>query len=221
MIKLAVFDMDGTICNTIDDLAAATNHTLSVLGYPLHTTEQYKRLVGNGISKLLERALPKSHSSKEEVKKAREIFLNYYKVHFADKTIAYDGIIPLLETLRNLGIHTAVLTNKAHEMAKVIENKLFYGLFDIVIGQRKVYPLKPDPTSLFNIMYNFGVTPKETVFIGDSDVDMQTAKNGKTLPIGVTWGFRTAEELNINGAEHLAQTPSDILDIINNINNGV
>ncbi|MBO5872833.1 MAG: HAD family hydrolase [Clostridia bacterium] len=221
MIKLAVFDMDGTICNTIDDLAAATNYTLSVLGYPLHTTDEYKYFVGNGIAKLLERSLPEGNSSAEEVKEAREIFLSYYKEHFADKTVAYDGIIPLLKALKMAGIHTAVCTNKAHEMAKVIDSKLFYDLFDIVIGQSDEYPLKPDPTSLFNIMKNFGAKPQETVFIGDSDVDMRTAKNGKAIPIGVTWGFRTADELNTNGAEHLAHTPSDILNIINNINDEV
>ena len=221
MIKLAVFDMDGTICDTIDDLAAATNYTLSVLGYPLHTTDEYKYFVGDGISKLLERALPVDHSSQEEVKKAREIFLSYYKVHFADKTVAYDGIIPLLKALKMAGIHTAVCTNKAHEMAKVIENKLFYGFFDTVVGQSDEYPLKPDPTSLFNIINTLGVKPEETMFIGDSGIDMQTAKNSKATSIGVTWGFRTAEELNINGAEHLAHTPSDILNIINNINNEV
>lgn len=221
MIKLAVFDMDGTICDTIEDLASATNHTLEVLGCPLHTVEEYKYFVGNGISKLIERALPQKHSSPEEVQEARKIFLNYYRKHFADKTKPYNDIIPLLSALKTMGIHTAVCTNKAHEMAKVIENKLFYGLFDTVVGQSDEYPLKPDPTSLFNIMNGFGASPEETVFIGDSGVDMQTAKNGKTTPIGVTWGFRKEDELKQNGAEHLAHTPMDILKIIKKINNEV
>lgn len=217
MIKLAIFDMDGTICNTIDDLADATNYAMQTLGYPLHRVEQYKYFVGNGIPKLIYRALPEDKRSDEDVAEAKELMLNYYRVHFADKSKPYDGILGLLKNLTEKGIHIAVCTNKAHHMAVEIADKIFGGIFETVIGQSEDRPLKPDSYSPREIMNKYGVTPKETVFIGDSGVDMQTAKNSGTASIGVTWGFRTAEELKENGAQHIADTPFEILDVINNL----
>lgn len=217
MIKLAIFDMDGTICNTIDDLADATNFAMQTLGYPLHTVEQYKYFVGNGIPKLIYRALPEDKRSDEDIAEAKELMLSYYRVHFADKTKPYDGITELLTRIKEKGIHITVCTNKAHHMAIEVANKLFDRMLEVVIGQSDDRPLKPDPFSPKEIMNKYGVTPDETVFIGDSDVDMQTAVNSGTHSIGVTWGFRTAEELKQNGAGHIADTPSEIIDIINNL----
>lgn len=214
MIKLAIFDMDGTICNTIDDLADATNFAMNTLGYPLHTVEEYKYFVGNGIPKLIYRALPEGKKSEQEVAHAKELMLNYYGVHFADKSVPYEGITELLAALKDKGIHIAVCTNKAHHMAKEVAKKLFDGIFDEVIGQSDGRPLKPDAYSPKEIMTKYGVTPQETVFIGDSGVDMQTAINSGTESIGVTWGFRTAEELKENGARHIVDAPCEILDLI-------
>ena len=214
MIKLAVFDLDGTLCDTIEDLATSVNVALNTLGYPTHPTEAYKYMVGSGMKNLVYRALPEDKREDTEVEKAKELMLDHYKDHFADKTYAYKGIPVLLENLRKDEIHIAVCTNKAHDMAVKVLDKLFPAAFDIVIGKSESRPLKPDPFSVNEIIERFGTTPSETVFIGDSGVDMITAKNSKTISIGVLWGFRDEKELKENGALHIAKTPNDIYEII-------
>lgn len=217
MIKLAIFDLDGTICDTIEDLADATNHAMRTLGHPTHDVPAYKYFVGNGIPKLIYRALPEDHRSEEEHAKAMKLMLDYYAVHFADRSSPYEGIPEMLKSLKEKGIRTAVCTNKAHHMAVEIADKMFGGVFETVIGQSETRPLKPDPFSPREIMEKFSASPEETVFIGDSGVDMQTAANSGTHSIGVLWGFRTIEELKENGGQHFAAAPSDILDIINKL----
>ena len=217
MIKLVIFDLDGTVCDTIEDLADATNYALSSQGYPIHTVQQYKYFVGNGIPKLIYRALPEENRSENEITETKKRMLSYYETHFADKSAPYPQIPELLKALKNKDIHIAVCTNKAHYMAEKIADKIFEGCFEQVIGQMEGRPLKPDSFSPNEIMQSFDVTPDRTVFVGDSGVDMQTAKNAKTHSIGVLWGFRTEDELKENGAEHIAQTPMDILEIISNL----
>ncbi len=217
MIKLAIFDLDGTVCDTIDDLADATNFALGSLGHPTHAVEKYKYFVGNGIPKLIYRALPEKNRTEAEILEAKTLMLNYYGVHFADNSAPYQGIMEMLSSLKEKGIHIAICTNKAHHMAVTIADKIFGGIFEEVIGQQDGRPLKPDPFSPMEIINKFGATPEETVFIGDSGVDMQTAVNTGTHSIGVTWGFRTVDELKENGARHIADTPSEIISIINNL----
>ena len=158
MIKLAVFDLDGTLCDTIEDLADAVNFALSTLGYPTHTPNEYKRMVGHGIPNLVFRALPEDKREDELVEKARDLMLSFYKVHFIDKTHAYDGINDLLLKLKEDGIHIAVCTNKAHNMATKVIEKIFPNTFDIVIGKSDDRPLKPDPYSVNEIMNRYGVS---------------------------------------------------------------
>lgn len=217
MIKLAVFDLDGTLCDTIEDLAASVNFALNSLGYPTHSVEEYKYMVGNGMKNLVFRALPKDKRVDELVEETKDLMLDYYKDHFADKTNAYDGINELLSKLKENGIHIAVCTNKAHDMAVKVIEKLFPNIFETVIGKSDDRPLKPDPYSVNEIMSRYGVNANETVFIGDSGVDIKTAINSRTTSIGVLWGFRDEAELKENGAEHIAHTPNDIYDIIKNL----
>lgn len=217
MVKLVIFDLDGTVCNTIEDLADATNYALRCLKYPEHTTEEYKRFVGNGISNLVKRSLPDAHKTDDECIKAKKLMLDYYSLHFADKSAPYPQISELLERLLKKDIHIAICTNKSHCMAEKIADVIFGGVFEYVIGQSEKYPLKPDPASAKEIMERFGALPEQTVFVGDSGVDMQTAKNAKTHSVGVIWGFRSEQELKENGAEHIAHTPIDILEIISNL----
>lgn len=214
MIKLAVFDMDGTICDTIDDLADAVNFALTTLGYPTHTTQEYKYMVGNGIPNLVFRALPEDKKDDGIHARALSLMLGFYKEHFVDKTCAYGGICELLVALKQKGIHIAVCTNKAQDMAQQVAEKLFPGIFELVVGKADDRPLKPDPFSVNMIMEHYGADISETVFIGDSGVDMQTAVNSKAIAIGVLWGFRDEKELKENGAQHIAETPNDILTII-------
>lgn len=214
MIKLAIFDLDGTLCDTLEDLATSVNVALSSLGYEAHSTEAYKYMVGSGMKNLVFRALPEGKKSDAEVEYAKELMLDHYKDHFADKTYAYGGIPELLLNLKQKGIHIAVCTNKAHNMAVKVVDKLFGDIFDMVIGKSEDRPLKPDPYSVNEIMEHFGVKTEETVFIGDSGVDITTALNSNTTPIGVLWGFRDKTELIENGARHIAETPNDIFEII-------
>lgn len=216
MIKLAVFDMDGTLCDTIEDLGTAVNHALGAQGFEKHTTEEYKTFVGDGVTKLIERALPQGVSD-DIVEKTRGMFLDYYKEHFTVFTKPYDGINELLDELKKRKIQLAVFTNKVHYMALKVAEILFGGRFGVVIGQSDEKPMKPDPTAVFEIMDRYGIPPDETVFIGDSDVDMQTAVNSKTHGIGAGWGFRTEKELKENGAEFYASTPLDIINYIDSI----
>ena len=217
MIKLAVFDLDGTLCDTLEDLAISVNFALKALDYPTHPTPAYKLMVGSGIPNLIYRALPDDKKSDAEVEKAKAIMLDYYKDHFADKTYAYDGIAELLDNLKAKGIHIAVCTNKAHNMAVKVIDKLFGDSFDMVIGKSDDRPLKPDPYSVNEIMERFGAKNTETVFIGDSGVDIKTALGSQTTPIGVLWGFRDEAELKENGAVLLAAAPGDIFEIINKL----
>lgn len=213
-IKLAIFDLDGTLCDTIEDLATAVNVALGASGYETHETEAYKYMVGSGIPNLIYRALPENKKSDAEVEKTKAVMLDYYKDHFADKTYAYSGIPELLAKLQDNGIHIAVCTNKAHDMAVKVIEKVFGNTFKTVIGKSDDRPLKPDPYSVNEIMEFYGVKNSETVFIGDSGVDIKTALNSKTIPIGVLWGFRDENELKENGASHIAKTPNDIYEII-------
>ncbi len=217
MIKLVIFDLDGTIYNTIEDLADATNYALSCLGYPTHDIQTYKYFVGNGIPNLIMRALPEGHKSDEDCAEARTLMLDYYKDHFADKSVPYDGIVDMLRALKKSGIKLAVCTNKAHHMAVKIAHSIFGGIFDKVIGQQSDRPLKPDPSSACEIMNLFRAKPEETVFVGDSGVDMETARNSGTHSIGVLWGFRKKEELQINGGEYIVTAADEIIKIINKL----
>lgn len=180
-IKAVLFDLDGTLTNTLDDLADAANYMLRHYGYPVHETEKYKYMVGNGMRKLMERCLPEDKRDKSDVDNALSVFMEYYNIHSLDKTAPYDGILPLLDELRARNIKTAVVTNKAETAAKAIIPALLGNRFDCIIGQRDGMPTKPDATGAKIAMNTLGVTPEECIFIGDSGVDMETAKNAKQL----------------------------------------
>lgn len=215
MIKAVLFDLDGTLCDSLADLAAATDMTLRRLGFPGHSFETYRYFVGNGIPKLIERALPEDHRSADEVERARQIFLSCYGEHFADRTTVYEGMPELIDRLKSAGIRLAVCTNKAQKNAELVV-KTFYGdRFDLIVGQRDGLPVKPDPTAARQIMAQFSVTPDECVFLGDSGVDMKTAVACGALPVGALWGYRDRDELEQNGAVALIKKPSELWTIIN------
>ena len=215
MVKLVIFDLDGTLLNSLDDLAVSTNYALQKHRYPTHELLEYRRFVGNGINKLLERALPEEARTKENVLKIREDFMAYYAVHKADYTAPYPGIAELLEALRKKNILLAVASNKYHSATQALIPHYFgENTFGFVYGQREGIPVKPDPTIVFDILKEAGVKPEEVLYVGDSGVDMQTASNSGIVSIGVTWGFRSAEELKENGAIHIVDRPSDILKLL-------
>ena len=215
MKKLVIFDLDGTLLDTIADLATATNHALKQLGYPCHDTETIRTYVGNGINKLLECALPESERTEANVMKMRSFFVSYYDEHNADLSTPYPGIISLLETLQDKGIMVAVASNK-YQVAteKLIRHYCPTIDFIEVLGQREGIAVKPDPTIVSDILKKADVTPEETLYVGDSGVDMQTAINAGIDAIGVAWGFRPRTELESYQPKGIITEASELLEFI-------
>lgn len=216
MFKVAIFDLDGTLLNTLDDLANACNYALNKFSFPTYEVEKYKKFIGNGIYKLVERAVPDNKKDKETVEKVLEVFSDYYNEHMIDMTKPYNGIISLLEELRIKGIKLAVVSNKKHEFTIEIVKKYFDDIFDIVFGHRENYKEKPDPASVLEVIDKFNILKSECIYIGDSNVDIITAKNAGVKCVGVTWGFRDSEELAKEGAHYLADNTLELKNIIMN-----
>ncbi|WP_338159112.1 HAD family hydrolase [uncultured Phocaeicola sp.] len=215
MKKLVIFDLDGTLLNTIADLAAATNYALQACGYPTHDTDAYRFFVGNGINKLFERALPEGTRSKENVLKIRSLFVPYYNEHNADLSRPYPGIENLLETLQKKGYMLAVASNKYHEATQKLIKQYFPRInFLAILGQRENIPAKPAPQVVYEIMEKAGVERNEVVYIGDSSVDMQTGANAGVTTIGVCWGFRPRTELEAYNPSLIAEQAEDILHFL-------
>lgn len=213
MYKVAVFDMDGTILDTLEDLKDSVNYALSECGYPQRTYDEVRQFVGNGIRKLIERAVPEGVSV-SDIDRVHEVFTGYYKVHCADKTKAYDGIKPLLEELRANGVKTAVVSNKADYGVQELCKEYFDGLFDYAVGEREGIRRKPAPDSVNEALRVLETDKSEAVYIGDSDVDFETAKNAGLPCISVLWGFRDEEFLRSKGASLFVHKPSEILNIV-------
>ena len=206
-----IFDLDGTLLNTIDDLADAGNHVCAAHGWPVHTVDAYKRMVGNGIPNLVSRFTP-DWLGEDELAGALAEFSAYYNDHKADKTAPYPGIPELLAALKGAGIHMAVLSNKAHALAGPVVEHYFPGVFEYVQGALPDAPLKPDPTLLHAMMKEIGAKPETTLFVGDSDVDVHTGKNGGLTVVGVLWGFRDRPELEGAGADYVIERPGQLLN---------
>ena len=213
-MKLIIFDLDGTLVDSLEDLADAANYAMKQFGYPTHPTEAFRYFVGNGIPKLIERCLPEGERSPERIEEVRQVFSQYYNVHFADKTRPYDGIPELIDKLKREGVKTAVASNKADDFTCCIIDSFFKGSFDMVRGSREGVPKKPAPDIVSHIMKELGADAEHTYFAGDSNVDMCTAKNAGVTSIGCLWGFRTKEELLEGGADFLAEKPIQIFDIL-------
>ena len=214
MYKLAIFDLDGTLLDTIEDLKNACNYALQTHGFETHETEAYKYFVGSGIYKLIERALPETARDTSVVLKVKATFDTYYKAHSEDATKPYEGIISLLTCLKEKGIQCAVLTNKAEPYAKALVSRQFGDLVAHVIGQKEGVATKPDPIGIDTLLKRFHCTKTECIYIGDSDVDIFTAQNAQVTSVGVLWGFRTKQELKVAGAHYLVESPKALENII-------
>ena len=211
--KYVLFDLDGTILDTLDDLHAAANAALRECGYPERTKDEVRRFVGNGIRKLIERAVP-SGTSEEDIVRTHEAFTAYYSVHCKDKTRPYAGIPELVRGLKENGIASAVISNKADYAVKALCEEYFEGLFEFSVGEREGIRKKPAPDSVLEAMRVMGAKSSETVYIGDSDVDIMTAKNAGIDCIGVSYGFRGREFLESHGAEVIADTVEELRGLL-------
>ncbi len=215
MKSLLIFDLDGTLLNTIADMAVSTNHALVQCGFPVHKASDYKFFIGNGINKLFERVLPEGEKTQENVLRLRQYFLEYYGVHNSELTLPYDGIPELLKNLHNLGFKLAVASNKYHKASEQLIQYFFPDIeFVAVIGQREGIPTKPDPTIVYDILSIAKVDKMEVLYVGDSGVDMHTARNAGIDACGVTWGFRARAELEAFSPKYMVDSPSEILKIL-------
>lgn len=214
---LAVFDMDGTILNTIEDLADSANYICRKHGFPLHSIQEYKYFVGNGIPKLVQRFCPENVDY-TEYQQALNEYIDYYGKHCKEKTRPYDGIIDLLKELKNEGFLLAVNTNKVESAAIKLCNDYFPNIFDFISGGKPENQPKPASDGLFEIFAQAGISKNEAcgkvVFIGDSDVDILTGKNAGIDAIGVDWGFRGAEFLKNHGAEKIAFNSTELYQML-------
>ena len=228
MIKLIIFDLDGTLLNTLDDLADCTNYALQKNSYPTHNADAYKYFVGNGVEILVRRALPKE-TTEDVCSKVLNDFMEYYEIHKADKTAPYPGIIETLEKLQEKEILLAVATNKPHELLPELMRYYFPTIkWAAVFGNRKDIPIKPHPQIVYDIIETVNhcrdvacnvptarlVSTNDILYVGDTAVDMETAQNAGITKIGVLWGFRTKEELEQASADFLIEKPQELLTFV-------
>lgn len=209
-----VFDLDGTVCNTLEDLGECTNLALGDFGLPPHEIEEYKMIVGNGVDMQMRRAIGESKYTKELADKVKAAFKAYYDKNYLKNTKPYEGMPEALDKIREMGLKIAVFSNKPDEFAGKVCTTLFGDRFDLIAGNKPGVPVKPDPTGLFAALKQMGVTPEETLYCGDSGVDMQTGKRAGIVTIGVEWGFRSKEELLENGADYLLKAPSELPELV-------
>lgn len=207
--KLAIFDMDGTILSTLDDLANGVDYALSENGLPARSKQETRAALGRGVRFLIEQSVPAGLSD-AEISKVEDDFLKYYKVHSMDNTRPYDGIVELIKEVRASGVKTAVVSNKIDSAVKELCANFFEGAFDVAYGERIGIPRKPDPKPINAIIDEFGLSKNEVVYIGDSEVDLLTANNAKIDHIIVTWGFRDRAFLEQNGAKNLVESMEEL-----------
>lgn len=209
-MRAFLFDMDGTIVDSLADIGDSMNAVLVELGLPTHKLEAYRTLVGDGARVLVQRALPAHAQARTDEALAR--YKARYHTHLVVKSRPYDGIVPMLEALAARGAPLAVVTNKPHDAAVEIVRRLFPTVrFTEVLGQTDGLPHKPDPAGPLRVAAALGVEPAEAYFVGDTDTDMKTARNAGMIPVGVLWGFRGREELEAHGARHIVAEPSELV----------
>ena len=213
MIRTVVFDMDGTVLNTLDDLAASVNHVLTVFGMPAHRTEDYRLYFGNGIRYALQCASP-SGTDEETIDQMLPVFREHYNAHCLDRTGPYEGIPELMKCLRERGFKIAIVSNKIDSAVKELSDKFFHDCVDVAIGEREGIRRKPAPDTVLQALAELKSAKGEAVYVGDSEVDLQTAANAGLPCITVLWGFRDKEFLEKQGAAVFASAPGEVLDLL-------
>ena len=215
MKQLVIFDLDGTLLNTIDDLGTATNYALHKAGYPVHSLASYPMFVGMGVMRLMERALPEDARTPEVIVPLLEDFKEYYNAHLTDATVPYPGIPELLAELRKKGVKVAVASNKYQAAVEQLIAHYFPEIeWSAVEGQKEGVPVKPDPSIVFEILGKVPTRKSKVLYTGDSGVDMETARRACVDSCGVTWGFRPAKELRDAHADNIVNEPAEIIRVV-------
>lgn len=212
--KGIIFDLDGTLVNSLEDISDAMNKVLQGLNFPTHTYDTYQYFIGSGLRNLVSKALPATNNSDEQIEICFECMINEYREMCTIKTKPYEGIVELLENFTSQNIKMAVFSNKADELTKKIASEIFPNHFDQAIGLSTEALKKPNPFEALEIGKKWNLKPEEILFVGDSDIDMQTAVNANMFPVGVTWGYRTEEELKNSGAKLVVNTASELINIL-------
>lgn len=215
IFEAVIFDLDGTLIDTVDDIGDAVNRVLSNKGFPTHTNSTYRKFVGDGSRRLIERALPEHYRNDEVIDVCLKDYLDEYSRSYNVKSKLYLGIPHLLDTLRTKGLRLAILSNKPDAITrKCAETFLSAWNFDVVFGQRDSVPRKPDPQGALEIAKKMSIPPSHFLYIGDTAIDMKTAHSAGMFPVGVLWGFRSEKELRENDACAVIEEPMELLDII-------
>lgn len=207
-----IFDLDGTLLDTLQDLANSVNFAMKEKKYPQRTVDEVRSFIGNGIAKLMERAVP-ADTSKDDYADALAIFKAHYLAHLADNTKVFDGMIEVVDMLKAQGCKVAVVSNKAHDAAQAVVKDYFQDRFDMVVGKMDCFPTKPAPDAVFYVMKSLQSKAEDCIYIGDSDVDVETAHNAGLPCIGVTWGNRDRSLLEKHGADWIADKPYEIITL--------
>jgi len=212
--KGIIFDLDGTLVNSLEDISDAMNTVLTGLNYPTHTYDTYQYFIGSGLRNLVSKALPASNNSDEQIEICFDCMINEYREVCTIKTKPYEGVVTLLDDLVSRNIKLAVFSNKADELTKKIASEIFPEHFETAIGLSTEELKKPNPFEALEISKSWNLKPEEILFVGDSDIDMQTAINANMFAVGVSWGYRTEEELIGNGAKVVINKPSELIEIL-------
>lgn len=213
MIDTVIFDMDGTLLDTLEDLTDAVNAGLACCNYPARTLDEVRKFVGNGVRVLMTKAVP-GGTSQDDLEKCLAAFKKYYSKHSKDKTEPYKGILPLLSSLKERGIKTAVISNKYDNAVQQLCADYFPGKFDAARGERDGVPRKPAPDMIYDILTELNSDREHTIYVGDSEVDVATAHNAGLICAGVTWGFRDRNILEEKGADHIIDSPEELIAIL-------
>lgn len=208
-----IFDLDGTLLNTLEDLADSTNFALEAFGYPTRTYEEVRTFVGNGIKELMKKAVP-TGTDEEATLKCLQAFKDHYKTNMQHKTAPYDGIVDLLKELNSKNVKLGIVSNKYDFGVKNLNKYYFNDLIPVAIGEREGVRRKPAPDTVLTAMEELGSTREECLYVGDSGSDMITAQNAGMKSVGVTWGFRDAESLKESGADFLIDSPKELLELL-------
>lgn len=212
MKKAVIFDLDGTLLNTIQDLAEACNYALCEIGLPLHDVDSYKQMLGNGKYKLMERMLPKGYEKLSEL--AIKYYETYYQKNCLKHTQPYDGICDLLDDLKKRHFKLGVLSNKSNDLTNKVISYFFPNTFDYIIGGDIGFPSKPDPTQLNNIVTNMKIDKEDVLYVGDSDTDVMTAKNAEIECCGVLWGYRNKENVSKHNPDHIVTDIKELKEVL-------